>query len=170
MEVNLPVWKYYNKDDSYFVDPMYVPYIRSLVPDKDGQCGVCEINTWEKQGPSIAVNPALVRKGWGLDFQLMHPDKDPCPEGWNKGEDGWCVENKPEFYPIFYSDDAFIPKYQYWDSYAPKLINPRAKQINEFDQRSVSPWTGEYVVSNNPRVSESRVKYGSLAMKDSLLA
>lgn len=171
MEYNLPVWGYYPSNDEYFVDPMYVPYVRDLVPDENGRCGECEINPWKKQGYADGfVHPELVRKGWGLGFQLMHADKDPCPEGWTKGIDGWCVENKPEFQGTFYTEKAFVPKYQYWDSYAPKLINPRAKQINEFDQRSVNPWTGNYVVYNNPRPASNRIEYGSLSSKDSLLA
>jgi len=169
MEVNLPVWSYYPPNDQSFVDPLYAPYVRQIVPDANS--GYCEVNGWEKQGYADGfVNPALVRKGWGLGFQLMHPDKDPCPEGWTKGIDGWCVQNQPEFEGTFYTPEAFVPKYQYWNGYAPGLINPRAKQIDEFDMKSVSPWTGNYVIYHNPKPSESRVKYGALASKDSLLA
>ena len=166
--INLPVWGYYPKDDGYFVDPLYVPYMKTLVKTDDG---ICEVNLTKKQGYSDGlVNPALVRKGWGMGFQLLHPD-DPCPEGWTKGEDGWCVENQPEFGDHgLYSEDAFVPKYQYWDSYAPRLKNPRYKEINQFDQRSVNPWTGNYVVYNHPHPSSNREKYGHLPSKDSYLA
>jgi hypothetical protein len=169
MESNLPVWSYYPKDDSYFVDPMYFPYMKVSVPTKDG---VCEVNTWAKQGYSDGfVNPALVRRGWGMDFQLLHPDKDPCPEGWTKGEDGWCAANEPEFGDHgLYSEDAFVPKYQYWDGYAPRLQNPHYMEINEFMQRSVSPWTGDYVVYSNPKLSTNRGTYGHLPSKDMMLA
>ena len=168
MEVQLPVWKYYPQNDQYFIDPLYVPYTRTLVNTPGGVCGR---NTWKKQGYADGfVHPELVRKGWGLGFQLLHADKDPCPEGWTKGVDGWCVENEPEFQGTLYTDKAFVPRYQYWDSYAPKLINPRAKQISEFDMKSVNPYTGNYVVYFNPKPSETRIKYGSLASKDSLLA
>lgn len=168
MESNLPVWGYYPKDDQYFIDPLYVPYMRKNM-QSDGE--VCEVNTWKKQGyPDGLVNPGLVRKGWGLGFQLLHPDKDPCPEGWTKGEDGWCVENKPEFGDNgLYSKDAFVAKYQYWDSYAPKAENGRYREINQFDQRSVHPQTGNYVVYHHSRPAEHRTKYGSLPSKDSLL-
>lgn len=169
METNLTVWGYYPKDDESFVDPMYVPYMNYPVKTKDG---VCEVNTWKKQGyPDGFVNPALVRKGWGLDFQLLHPDKDPCPEGWTKGEDGWCVSNQPEFGDHgLYSVDAFVPEYQYWNGYAPRLANPQYKEINQFDRRSVSPWTGNYVVYNNPYPASHRAVYGHLPSKDSYLA
>lgn len=169
MDINLPVWSYYPKNDEYFIDPMYVPYMRTPV---NTECGTCEVNTWVKQGyPDGFVNPNLVRKNWGLNFQLMHPDKDPCPEGWAKGEDGWCYTTQPEFGDHgLYSDDAFVPKYQYWDSYAPRLDNPNFMEINRFMQRSVSPWTGQYVVYQNPLPASNRRVYGHLPSKDSYLA
>jgi len=34
MQTNLPVWGYYPKDDSYFIDPMYAPYMRELVRNR----------------------------------------------------------------------------------------------------------------------------------------
>jgi hypothetical protein len=169
MEINLSPWQYYPKDDQYFVDPMYFPYMRTQVHTPDG---VCEVNTWEKQGYADGmVNPGLVRKGWGTSFQLLHPDKDPCPEGWTKGEDGWCTESVPEFGDHgLYSEDAFVPKYQYWESYAPRLRNPHYMETNSFMSCSVSPWSGDYVVYHNPKPSSSRGKYGHLPSKDLLLA
>ena len=168
MEANLPVWSYYPKDDEYFIDPLYAPYMRTLA---NTEGGVCEINTWKKQGYEDGfVNPALVRRGWGLNFQLLHPS-DSCPSGYTKGEDGWCAENEPEFGDNgLYTKDAFVAKYQYWNGYAPRLSNPRYKQINEFDMRSVHPETGNYVVYFNPMPSSSRITYGHLPAKDSLLA
>ena len=169
MNVNLPIWGYYPKGDEYFIDPQYVPYMKTLVDTEDGKC---EVNTWAKQGYADGfVNPALVRRGWGLDFQLMHPDKDPCPEGWTKGVDGWCAANEPEFGDNgLYTKDAFVAKYQYWGGYAPRLADPRYKEINQFDQKSVSPWTGNYVVYQNPKPSSDREIYGHLPAKDSYLA
>ncbi len=167
MNVNLPVWDYYPKDDKPFTDPLYAPYIKHPIATEDG---VCPVNTWSKQGYSDGfVNPGLVRKGWGLGFQLMHPHVDTCPEGWTKGEDGWCAENEPEFGDHgLYSKKAFVPKYQYWDSYAPKIKN--AREINQFDRKSVNPWTGNYNVSYLAKPASNRVKYGHLASKDSLIA
>ena len=64
MNVNLPNLSYYPPDNSYFNDPMYVPYQKALIGT---ECGVCEVNTWAKQGYKDGfVNPALVRKNWGL--------------------------------------------------------------------------------------------------------
>ena len=168
MNVNLPNLSYYPPDNSYFIDPMYVPYQKALIGT---ECGVCEVNTWAKQGYKDGfVNPALVRKNWGLDFQLMHPI-DPCPEGWTKGQDGWCAANEPEFGDHgLYSKEAFIPKYQYFNGYAPGPVNPRYRQINEFDNKSINPYTGDYVVYHNPNPGKSRGQYGMLPSKDSLLA
>lgn len=186
MDVNLPVWDYYPKDDSFFLDPMYVPYVNRLqytnpsvtnssCISSESTCNtsqVCPQNNWKKQGYADGfVNPALVRKGWGLDFMLMHPDKDPCPEGWTKTNDGWCVANQPEFGNHgLYSNSAFIPRYQYWDGYAPRLRNPRFREISEFDNKSVNPFTGNYVVYTLAKPAENRSVYGHLASKDSYLA
>ena len=174
MITNLPVWSYYPKNDQDFIDPMYVPYLKYQLPVKDAQGGfqTCPVNTWAKQGYDDGfVNPDLVRRGWGSNFMLMHPDKDPCPEGWTKGVDGWCVENEPEFGDFgLYSKDAFVPKYQYWNSYAPRLWNPNDRELNEFDQKSVNPFTGNYVSYSKSYPSDTRAKYGSLPSKDSYLA
>ena len=168
MDANLPISSYYPKDNSPFIDPMYVPYQNQSIQT---ECGVCEVNTWKKQGyRSGFVNPALVRKGWGMDFQLLHP-RDLCPSGWSKGVDGWCAANEPEFGDHgLYSKDAFVPTYQYFDSYAPQLKNPRYRDMNEFDPKSVNPFTGDYVVYHNPQYNSSRLKYGSLPSKDGYLA
>jgi hypothetical protein len=167
---NQTVWDYYPKDNSYYIDPMYVPYQESYIKTEDG---ICPVKTWKEQGsPTGFVNPALVRKKWGTEFMLMHPDTDSCPTGWTKQENGWCKEYEPEFGNNgLYSNDAFIAKYQYWDSYAPALKNSRERPINEFDSRSVNPFTGEYVVyhkSNDNFPNKNR--YGSLPSKDSYLA
>lgn len=170
MQVNLPVWSYYPKDDKPFVDPMYVPYLKQATITNTGE--VCPINTWKVQGYADGfVNPALVRKGWGMDFQLLHPDKDPCPEGWTKGSDGWCVENVPEFGDHgIYSKDAFVPYYQYFNQTFPKLRHPNQRQLNEFDMKSVNPNTGNYVNYIKSYPSETRKIYSHLPSKDSFLA
>lgn len=176
MQTNLPVWNYYPKDDSTFVDPLYTPY-QSECEDIVGADGAvsrsCPVKgaRWKVQGyPTGMVNPALVRKGWGMGFQLLHP-KDPCPEGWTKGKDGWCVENEPEFGDNgLYSKYAFVPKYQYWASYAPRAERPEFREANEFDMKSVSPWTGDYVVPYNSTPSTARAVYGRLPVGNSYIA
>ena len=170
METNLPVWGYYPKDDRFFVDPLYAPYMRNLVRTNDGQ--VCEVNLTPKMGcPGGTIHPGLVRKGWGLNFQLLHPT-DPCPESWTKDkESGWCFANEPEFGDHgLYSEDAFVPKYQYWNGYAPRLQNPRFRELTSFDQKSVSPWSGDYTQQYLPKPSSNRGVYGHLPSKDSYLA
>lgn len=169
MDLNLPVWGYYPEDDRYFIDPLYAPYMRSL-EEVDGQ--TCEVNNWALQGYSDGfVNPALVRQGWGNSFQLMHPSVDACPSGWVKGEDGWCVREVPEFGNNgLYSKDAFVAKYQYWNGYAPRLASPRYREDNSFDQRSVNPWSGNFVTYQHSHLPKSRSIYGHAPSKDSLIA
>jgi len=131
----------------------------------------CQVNTWKRQGYADGlVHPELVRRGWGLDFQLMHPDKDPCPRGWIKGEDGWCFSEEPEFEGTFYTERAHVPRYQYWNGYAPRLVNPKRREISEFDMRSVHPMTGEYVIYHHPYYAPHRGVYGHHPSKDSYLA
>ena len=140
MLVNLPVWSYYPKDGSHFTDPLYAPYARIPieVKGKDGKTEqICPVNPYKKQGYADGMDhPELVRKGWGLSFQLLHPDKDSCPHGWTKGEDGWCVAAKPEFEGTFYTENAHVAKYQYHDGYAPKKECGRV--ISQFDRKSVN--------------------------------
>ena len=162
MDVNLPVWKYY---DQGFVDPLYVPYQRTPVT-RYGQ--TCEVNTWKNQGCSELVHPELVRSGWGLDFQRMHADKDPCPHGWEKGAEGMCHAEEPEFEGTLYTDRAHVPKYQYWNGYTSRDVNTR--EISQFDQKSVHPETGKYQVSHQSYNSSPRGKYGRLSSRESFLA
>lgn len=175
MNVNLPVWGYYTKDGSQFIDPLYAPYTRVPIELKDRAGNteqICPVNPYKKQGYKDGlVHPELVRKGWGLSFQLLHPDKDQCPHGWTKGEDGWCVANQPEFEGTFYTKDAHVPMYQYHDGYAPREMCGRAsRQISQFDRKSVNPFTGNYSMLYQGKPSGMRQKYGHLPAKDSYLA
>ena len=174
MITNLPVWAYYPKNDQEFIDPMYVPYLKypMLTKDKLDDVQVCPVNTWQKQGYDNGfVNPDLVRRGWGLNFMLMHPDKDPCPEGWTKGTDGWCTENEPEFGDHgLYSKSAFIPKYQYWNGSFPRLANPNDRDLNSFDMLSTNPFTGSLLNYIKSYPNDMRKTYGHAPMKDSYLA
>lgn len=171
MDTNLTVWGYYpKKDDEFFVDPLYAPYTRRNIPSPDGQDGFCSVNTWEQQGSPRFVNPGLVRKGWGLDFQLKHPTYS-CPSGWTKGEGGWCARNQPEYGDHgLYSPDAFLPKYQYWGGYAPKLAVPARREFNASDNKSINPHTGSYVVYQRPKPASQRADYGYLPTKALFLA
>ena len=167
VDTNLTVWGYYPKNNQFFIDPIYAPYVRRGIQTDQG---VCPTNTWEKQGSSAFVNEGLVRKGWGLDFQLKHPT-DACPEGWTKGEGGWCVSNQPEFGDHgLYSKSAFVPKYQYWDGYAPRFRNPNIREFNQSDNKSINPYTGDYVVYQRPKPAPQRSVYGHLPSKSMMLA
>ena len=176
MELNLSVWDYYPRDGGTFVDPLYIPYmpVSETIVGADGEVSKsCPVRggNWKQQGyPTGMVNPALVRKGWGMDFQLLHPG-DPCPEGWTKGEDGWCVENEPEFGDHgLYSKYAFVPKYQYWESYAPRAKDPAFRELTPFDMKSVNPWTGDYNVSFISKPASIRAVYGRLPVGNSYIA
>lgn len=173
MQANLPVWAYYPYDkktgDQQFIDPLYAPYMKTIIPGSEE--GMCGVNIWKQPACPEMSNPALERRGWGQRFQLMN-EWYPCPNGWTKVEDGYCVPSEREYGNDrgLYSKHAFVPRYQYWDSYAPKAKNPRFREISEFDMKSVSPNTGEYVVYFNGKSSGSRSKYGLLPSKDSYLA
>jgi hypothetical protein len=163
MDVNTPVWGYYQ---SKFVDPLFVPYLRYPVRDNDGN--IVKINTWsEGAGPGL-VNPALIRKNWGQDFQLIYPE-DPTPTGWVKGKDGWAVFVKPEYEPIFYTDKAYTNKRQFPEGYTDMSYKPR-RISDQFDMRSVNPITGKYTVYFEPKISDPSSRYGKNPTRDSYLA
>lgn len=165
MEYDMSVWHHYPKNDEKFTHPMFAPYQSKKVRQSDGQ--ICPVDTWKKQ--DCSVTPHLVRKGWGLDFQLMHPDRDSCPVGWNKNRDGWCVHNQPEFKGSLYSHKAFVPKYQYFDGYTvPAEKEPCCDKIKETDMKSVNPWTGNLVRYFKPHSAVRR--YGKLPSKDSFIS
>lgn len=161
MEVNLPIWGYYAKD---FVDPLYVPYVKSgdapsaSSNSHQAQCGAT--NVFADSPSQIPcqggmTDPRLVKDGWGLRFQRLHPEVDACPEGWKESDDGYCVSKKPEFDTNYglYSKHAFVPKYQHFAAYGilPRAMMPDAGRHtspappSSFDQKSVNPYTGDYV-------------------------
>ena len=171
MNLNLNGWDYYPQNNKKFIDPLYLPYQNVLArSNNDGQ--MCPMNGFklDAQGNDLMVNPALVRRGWGMDFQLMHPD-NPCPTGWARnGGDGWCYQTQENFGKNgLYSEKAFVAKFQYFDAYG---VNPLkvTRGINEFDNHSVNPYTGDFVVYNTPKPARNNTKYQVLPSKDSLLA
>ncbi len=107
-EVNLPVYRYYEKD---FVDPLYSPYIgwgaNSIVPPnsvpqtKNGYAlknPAPVLNDCKQLGAcGIMVNPNLVRNGWHQSFQKMYANRS-CPTGWTPSSEDptWCVQSKSE--------------------------------------------------------------------------
>lgn len=174
MDVNLPVWNYYPKNDEPFLDPLYAPYQYKDIPSSDGVNGTCPVNTWAKNGcPGGMFNPDLVRKGWGQSFQLMFPS-DPCPPGWTKGTNGnnygWCVREQPEFGDNgLYSKDAFVPYYQYFYGYAsphspPKVYDPLVTPS------SINPYTGNFVEYIKANQGKNSTRYLHIPSKDSYLA
>jgi len=155
MDTNQSVWSYYQPG---YVNELFVPYLRDKVPDAWGN--TVSINPWERQGcvPSL-VEPALVRVNKGLTFQRMF-DSDPCPNGFTKADDSYCVREPLRGEPVFYTDKSFIAKRQFWDGYG--VANPGARRISEqSDMRSVNPLTGQYTVYFQPSQWSARRRYVS---------
>ena len=142
MEANLPVWKYYEKG---FVDPLYALYQRKLVPGRIQSTGRevgVSVNPFTTPADPLYSNPLLERKGWSQTFQRQF-SYDPCPAGWTSGTDGSCFTTEPEDgVGIFYTKDAYVPQHQYFLGYAEPVSTEQG--INEFDNRSVSPFTGKF--------------------------
>ena len=160
MQTNVSVWSRYQPG---FVDPMVAPYVREKTLDRWGN--EVKINTWEKQGCKGMVEPALVRVNKGLTFQRMF-DSDPCPSGFEKSkeEPSYCVRVTPKHEQVFYSDDAFIPKNQYWNGYADSegIRNSGVdahRPSNSFDMRTVHPLTGKYTIYYESKPSAPQ-RYG----------
>jgi hypothetical protein len=170
MEVNNPVYAYYQPG---YVHPMFYPYVYDPIKDNNGNLTM--VNRWKVQGSPSFVNPELVRKGWGMAFANKFED-DPCPPGFIKGEGGYCFPRKPDNEPVFYTDKAFIPKRQFWDSYTESAYgkngDPKIRRVSEsFDMRSINPLNGRYDVSYLPVVQNKRheTQYGLNPTKDSYL-
>jgi hypothetical protein len=162
MDTNTSVWSYYQPG---FIHPEYVPYLKKKV--KDGWGNEVEINTWKHQGCDGLVEPALVRVNKGLTFQRMF-DTDPCPNGWKKAAESYCVREPLKHEPVFYTDKAFIAKRQFFDGYTANgvrgKIDSLPKASSQTDLRSVNPFTGTYVVyypggqfSAQPRYASPRI-------------
>jgi hypothetical protein len=163
MEYNYSVWDYYQPD---FVDPGYAPYIRAPVKDEYGN--VVMTNTWDRiPCPNGLVNPALFRKDWGLRFALLHPD-DPCPPGFEKTADSYCIRKPLDYEPIMYTEKAFVPRNQYWSGYTSRNNVPRDGS-DQFDMRSVNPLTGMYTVYYRSNPPPNSGAYGRCPSKESYL-
>lgn len=169
MDHNTSIWDRYR---SGFVDPLYVPYIKTEIKDPKGNS--IPVNTWQKIGYSNGlVNPDISRINWSLSFARKHAS-DPCPPGFVSGDGGFCFPLKPEYEPVFYTKKAFIPKRQFFRGYQEE----KRRVSDSFDMRSISPFTGEYTtyyrgsrgdsyVSNSN--SRNRTKYGKQPTRDSYL-
>lgn len=175
MNVNLSVWGYY--PDKYFVDPLYLPYIRAN--SDDGTCTDCPYNPYINRSPDYGytslnndhrknsnecedeacVNKDGYRKNLGMSFQLLHPDKDKsCPLGWIRGKEGWCFRQEPNWEGDLYKKNGFLlPKKEYWEGYTKKDTSTnRTKILNNFDQKSVSLQEGKYISYSTSRPYKKR--------------
>jgi hypothetical protein len=185
MYVNLPIGSYYPKNNQKFLDPLYVPYQDKSFPifkdgGTDGKGKVCKtpLNTWPKNSCSPDIYPDTLRIGWNMDFQRVHP-QDKCPAGWkDSGEnDGVCKRMWQGGHESnFYTDKTFQVEYQYFDGYA---VQPTNKKSNGYlksldphptlEQRSVNPYTGEYVTYFEPPPNKSSLKYSKVPSRHSYL-
>lgn len=163
MQFNQSLWETYQPG---YVHPDFVPYQRT--PLRDEQGNVVMTNTWAQEGTACqSVNPALIRKNWRTRFALKFAH-DPCPVGFVKGDQGYCFPKPLDYEPIMYTDKAFIPKYQYWDSYVNQHAGPR-RVSESFDMRSVNPLTGKYSVYYLPVTTGVESQYGLCPTSDSYL-
>lgn len=163
MLTNTSVWARYQPG---FVDPAYVPYLRTIETDKWGN--EVSINKWQQQGCSGLVEPALVRVNKGLTFQRMF-DSDPCPSGFVKSKEDstYCVRVTPKHEPVFFTEKAFIPKKQYWGGYADMqgIKDSGSKDLvskepsSNFDLRTVNPFNGKYTIYYESNKSSSPNRY-----------
>jgi hypothetical protein len=161
MDVNLPVWDYYPSDGK-FIDPMYAPYGRVMVRSDSEQYAryggiesdtptqeFCPMNKWPHQTTACnSIYPEHVRKGLGLKFQKKH-SWYPCPVGYKDIGDGFCAPTCQESEPIFYTDKSFTVRPTYFGAYGEcppknKDLPLEDREFNEFDQKSVNPFTGLY--------------------------
>lgn len=147
METNLSVWDYHNKDDSKFIDPLYLPYQKTLIRNHDGQ--MCPYNPFLKQGeyydpknpsPTAKIHRESVKKGKGMTFQLEFPGLMQCPSGFFKDEKGFCHQKEMHIQPIFYSNEAPGRKYHYFNGYTknPKDIGFIPADINDNGNRRLT--------------------------------
>lgn len=122
MEINLPVAAYY---DPSFVDPLWSPYIgmgnnglfvprgteakNGVIHDTlrtIGAAHMCTTASRRQLGNKSLMRPELVRQGKGHTFQRKHASY-PCPVGYTPAADGYCVEAKREFEPLFYTEKMY---------------------------------------------------------------
>lgn len=177
MEVNLPIWGYYNQPAkagqpaTKFIDPMYVPYQPSLIYDANSD-QMCPINEWafvQQRDKKSNYDSGRVRQNMGWTFQRQNPS-GPCPEGWTKSVDGYCIQAEPESRGTMYTDKHFAPMYQYWDAYTTETVhNP---EISPFDMFSINPYSGEmeqYFTSKTKSHNSVLQKYRTMPSTDSLL-
>lgn len=178
MYANLPIGSYYPKNNEKFLDPLYVPYQDKnfTIFDNNATCKT-PLNTWPKT-TCTDIYPDTIRIGWNMDFQRVHP-QDKCPAGWKDSgnNDGLCKRVWQGGHESnFYTDNMFKVKYQYFDGYA---VQPTDKKSNAYlksldphpslEQRSVNPYTGEYVTYFEPPTNKNSVKYSKAPTRHSYL-
>lgn len=169
MQHNQPLISYYPSNDEKFVDPMFVPYQRKLLPLKEGEC-LHPVNTWKKHGSPALVHSDHIRKGSGMDFLRLHPH-DPCPPGFHDVGNGFCTRSHQSGHESNFATE--VPNtQQFHDGYS---VNPRSFKVSHSDtdtflNRSVNPNTGKYVVYHEPRPHASSQRYGKVSMRHSYLA
>jgi len=175
MQANQSILSQYPANGSKYVDPMYVPYQRVNIPLQGPGCSH-PVNTWKRHGSPFLASPEIIRKGWYSDFQRVHSN-DPCPAGWRDMGNGFCTRVHQEGHESnFYTSEQFRVEYQYHDGYT---VNPKDKdslsRLNDkdraptFQDRSVNPHTGKYVVYHDNKPNLLSQKYGRNPARHSYL-
>ena len=174
MDINLPFLAHYPKDDSKFIDPMFVPYQRKNIPLDNQGCYI-PVNTWSSMGNPNYVNNDHYRREWNMDFKKMYAS-DPCPGGWKDAGNGICVAVRQEAHDSnFYADKMFKVKYQYPNGYTVNNKNGPCVALNDQDDSpavkaaSLNPNTGRFVVYHDPNPNKNSKKYGGLPSRSSYL-
>ncbi len=197
MDINLPIAGYYPKDDSKFIDPMFVPYLRTKLPigekknnkqpkewgskeksEKEDNTCYIDVNTWQNMGNPNMVHNDQYKIGWGWDYQKIYP-WESCAAGWVDRGNGMCTRaNDESAQSNFYTKDQFAAKYQYRNGYTVDLrsLENRENLTSKYGVEnmamkgaSVNPFTGNWVTYYDPKPSNSTVKYGGLPSRHSYL-
>lgn len=185
MDINLPFGAYYPRDDSKFIDPLYVPYQyyplhfdpKTSSVDENNICYI-PINTWEHTFNPMMVHSDQIRRGWDQTFLNINP-QDTCPGGFEKAVDNdgneLCVRVKEEEQQSnFYTKNQFGVANQYPNGYSvSERYGPNNKiqkdDMPAFKGYSVNPWTGNFVRYYNLKTNKDFGKYGTVPVRYSYL-
>jgi len=118
VDVNLGIYDYYAPG---FIDPIYSYYQNTNVPLKPGwspsTAGISQcylpLNTSADVGCTGAVRPETLPINNNWNFRLRHA-VNPAPPGFIKMGDNMCKRVWDQQSYAFYSDDALIPKRQFF--------------------------------------------------------
>jgi hypothetical protein len=179
MDINLPIYGYYPKDGTKFIDPLYAPYQTQKIPIDDEGC-YAQKSPWKSVGNPNYVNNDHYRMDWNMDFKRLYPN-DPCPAGTSEpvagSGSGMCVSTRQEAHDsTFYSQNMYRVHNQYFDGYSVSNDKEcwKTKPINRkmdptFKAASFNPFIGDYVIYHEPKTNINSTKYNNLPSRHSYL-